>query len=189
MSSPETTNAESIENATDAALEAVTSQQETIVEKDTISAALAAKDAELAKKNSELLKSQAEFENFRKRIRRDAEEELRYAAMPLIRELLPVIDNLERAAQAAGNSEAVKPLVDGVLLVASQFNQALSQIGCQRIESLGKEFDPHMHQALAQEPHVEIAAGYVSRELQAGYKLHERVVRPAQVFVSTGAST
>jgi molecular chaperone GrpE len=181
------TNADN-ESATDAALEAVAehvtaqSQQNG----DQSAASLARVEADLIRTKMDLLKSQAEFENFRKRIRRDAEEEMRYAALPLIRELLPVMDNLERATDAANQAGTAGGLVDGVKLVMNQFNTALSQQGCVRIEALGAEFDPNLHQALAQEASTEHAAGQVSRVLQAGYKLHDRVVRPAQVFVSTG---
>ena len=177
--------------ATDAALEAVAEQVNAQARKngDELGASLARVEADLVRTKMDLLKSQAEFENFRKRIRRDAEEEVRYACLPLIRELLPVIDNLERATQAAEQSGTAGSLADGVKLVAAQFNTALEQHGCLRIAALGEEFDPHLHQALAQEASEEYAAGRVSRVLQAGYKLHERVVRPAQIFVSTGPAT
>ena len=174
--------------ATDAALEAVAENHvaQEMRQGDEIAANLARAEAELARAKMDLLKSSAEFENFRKRIRRDAEEDLRYASLPLIRDLLPVLDNLERATQAAEQSGTAGGLVDGVKLVATQFNTALAQHGCLKLESLGAEFDPHAHQALAQEASAEHAAGHISRVLQSGYKLHDRVVRPAQVFVSTG---
>jgi molecular chaperone GrpE len=153
------------------------------------SARIAELEGDLRRAHNEVLKSQAEFENFRKRMRREMEEESRYAALPLIGELLPVIDNLERATQAATQSPTsadAAGLVDGVKLVIAQFEQALAKNGCLRIDPLGDEFDPHLHMAVMQEPSDEHAAGHVSRVLQSGYKLHDRVVRPAQVFVSTG---
>src|SRR5438094_639506 len=116
-------------NATDAALEAVTDNQResNVADENELGASLARVEADLVRTKMDLLKSQAEFENFRKRIRRDAEEELRYATLPLIRDLLPVIDNLERATQAAeqatGPSTAAG-LIDGVKLVATQLNAA-----------------------------------------------------------------
>lgn len=143
-------------------------------------------EGDLRRTQNEVLKGHAEFENFRKRMRREMEEESRYAALPLITELLPVIDNLERAMQAADQSGSAGALLDGVHMVITQFDAALAKSGCQRIEALGQEFDPHFHMALRQEPSEEHPAGHVCRVLQSGYKLHDRVVRPAQVFVSTG---
>jgi molecular chaperone GrpE len=147
---------------------------------------LAELEGELRRTQNEVLKGQAEFENFRKRMRREMEEESRYAALPLITELLPVIDNLERAMQAADQSGSAGALLDGVHMVITQFDAALAKSGCQKIEALGQEFDPHVHMALRQEPSDEYPAGHVCRVLQSGYKLHDRVVRPAQVFVSMG---
>jgi molecular chaperone GrpE len=143
-------------------------------------------EGELRRTQNEVLKGQAEFENFRKRMRREMEEEARYATLPLITELLPVIDNLERAMQAADQTGSASSLLDGVHMVITQFDAALAKYGCQKIAALGQEFDPHVHMALRQEPSNEHPAGHVCRVLQSGYKLHDRVVRPAQVFVSTG---
>ena len=181
-------------SANDAALEAALSGeagQEPAAGGDTLDFRLAQMEGELRRANNEVLKAQAEFENFRKRMRREMEEETRYAALPLINELLPVIDNLERATQAAEQTGAERTgvaggLLDGVKMVSNQFDAALARYGCEKIEALGQEFDPHLHMALMQEPSREHPAGHVSRVLQSGYKMHDRVVRPAQVFVSTG---
>lgn len=153
---------------------------------ENLEARLAQLDGELRRANNEVLKAQAEFENFRKRMRREMQEESRYATTPLITELLPVIDNLQRATQAAEQSGASGGLVDGVKLVIQQFDQALAKHGCVPIEALGQEFDPHLHAALMQGANADVPAGHVSQVLQSGYKMHDRVVRPAQVFVSTG---
>ena len=141
---------------------------------------------ELQRANNEVLKAQAEMENFRKRMRREMFEEARYAALPLVNELLPALDNLQRAIEAAEQTGATGPLVDGVKMVIGQLEAALAKNGCVKIEALGQEFDPHLHMALMQEPSAEVSAGHVSRVLQSGYKMHDRVVRPVQVFVSTG---
>jgi molecular chaperone GrpE len=143
-------------------------------------------EGELKRANNEVLKAQAEFENFRKRMRREMDDASRYASLPLVGELLPVIDNLERAVQAAEQAGSAGGLVDGVRMVIDQFDAALAKNGCAKIEALGQEFDPHLHMAVMQEASEEHAAGKVSRVLQSGYKMHDRVVRPAQVFVSTG---
>ena len=118
-------------------------------------------------------------------------DERRYAVLPLVRDLLAVLDNLNRAIEAtltrrASEGVADSSLLDGVKLVVSQFEAVLRQHGCTPIETVGQPFDPNQHQAIAQEPSDQYPAGTVTRAAQIGYKLHDRVVRPAQVLVSTG---
>lgn len=173
------------ETTNDAALEAALSEPANS-SGEGVQTRIAELEGELRRTQNEVLKGHAEFENFRKRMRREMEEESRYAALPLITELLPVIDNLERAMQAADQAGSASSLLDGVHMVITQFDAALVKSGCRKIEALGQEFDPHIHMALRQEPSEEYPAGHVCRVLQSGYKLHDRVVRPAQVFVSTG---
>ena len=143
-------------------------------------------EAELHEAGERLLRSQAELENYRKRARREMEDERRYATLPLVRDLLPIIDNLERALEAAQQTTDSKGLLEGVKMVLAQFVAALAQHQCVKIETVGTTFDPHLHQAIAQEASAEHAAGIITRSAQVGYKLHDRVVRPAQVFVSIG---
>ena len=144
--------------------------------------------AEVQAAEDRALRAQAELENYRKRAQREMLEERKYASLPLIRDLLPVIDNLDRALAAAVQSQNAASLLEGIKMVANQFNHVLQQHSCTRIATTGTGFDPNLHQALAQEASPEHAAGIVTREVQVGYSLHDRVVRPAQVFVSTGAS-
>ncbi len=180
------------ENANDAALEAaLDSKPEPLGKASTQdkSVQIAQLEGELQRANNEVLKAQAETENFRKRMRREMLEELRYAGLPLISEILPVIDNLQRAIDAAEQSGAGGGLVEGVKIVITQLEAALAKSGCLKIEALAQEFDPHVHMAVMQEASAEIPAGHVSRVLQSGYKMHDRVVRPAQVFVSTGPAS
>jgi molecular chaperone GrpE len=142
---------------------------------------------DLAEANDRVLRTQAELDNFRKRSRREMEEERRYAVIPFARDLLSIVDNLERALEAAQSGNDGAGLLEGVKMVASQLQNVLAQHHCVRIETVGKAFDPNVHQAIAQEPSQEFPAGTVSREAQSGYKLYDRVIRPSQVFVSTGA--
>ena len=142
--------------------------------------------AEVQAAEDRALRSQAELENYRKRAQREMVEERKYASLPLIRDLLPVIDNLDRALAAAVQSQNAASLLEGIKMVANQFNHVLQQHHCTRIATTGTGFDPNLHQAIAQEPSVEHVSGIVTREVQVGYSLHDRVVRPAQVFVSTG---
>jgi molecular chaperone GrpE len=143
--------------------------------------------AELREANDRVLRVQAELENYRKRMRRELDEERKYASLPLLRSLLPVVDNLQRAIAAAEQNPASGGLLEGVKMVVAQISGLLEQHDCKKIPALGAPFDPHLHEALAQESSAQVPAGAVSREMQPGYVLHERVVRPAQVFVSTGA--
>ncbi len=136
----------------------------------------------------EILRGRAELENFRKRMQRDTEQQLKFANVPLVRDLLDVIDNLNRAVDAARAGESnTKALIDGVHMVSQQFSQVLSKHGCKPIEALGAEFDPNFHAAVTQMPSLEFAAGKVAQEVAVGFVLHDRVIRPAQVIVSTGS--
>jgi len=146
-------------------------------------------EGELREANERALRAQAELDNFRKRARREAEEERRYAALPLIRDLLSVMDNLDRALEAAEKTQQGSGLVEGVKMVAIQFTTYLEQHGCRKIPAIGLAFNPHHHEAIAQEPSGEVAAGHVTRIARNGYQLHDRVVRPAQVLVSTGPAS
>lgn len=136
----------------------------------------------------EALRARAEMENFRKRMQRDSEQQLKYANMPLVRDLLDVWDNLQRALDAANaDDDATKSLREGVGMVSQQMTDALAKYGCKRIEALGKEFDPNVHEAISQMPSEEYEKGVVMNEVAVGYLLHDRVVRPSHVIVSTGS--
>jgi molecular chaperone GrpE len=139
---------------------------------------------DLTEANEKFLRGQAELENYRKRIRREMEEERRYALLPFAKDLLTVVDNLERAIASGQEGQG---LLEGVKMVSAQLQNVLNQHQCVRIETVGQPFDPNVHQAIAQEASNEHPAGTVTREAQSGYKLFDRVIRPAQVFVSTGA--
>ncbi len=136
-----------------------------------------------------VLLAQADLENFRKRARRDAEESTRYAVMPLIRDILPCIDNLQRAIEAQEQSDAeanaASGLLDGVKMVSQQLLKALEQHHCRRVPDSG-EFDPNVHEALLHQPSDEIPAGSIVMSTQTGFQLHDRLIRPAQVIVSRG---
>ena len=155
-------------------------------------ASLEASEVEIAKLRADLedasdrvLRAQAEMENYRKRIRREMEDERRYASLPLLGDLLPVIDNLQRAIAAAEKSGATGGLLDGVKLVARGLEAALARHDCKKIDALGKPFDPAFHQAISQQPSADHPPHTVILVAQDGYTLHDRVVRPAQVIVST----
>lgn len=133
-----------------------------------------------------VLRAQAELENFRRRTRREMDESLKYANQPLLADLLPVIDNVYRAVSAASNDSEAKSLLEGFLMVAQQLLDALSKHGCSRMDALGEPFDPNLHEAMLQQPSDEYESGNVMQVVQEGYTLHDRVLRPAHVIISTG---
>lgn len=146
-------------------------------------------EQQLAEAVDRELKAQAELENFRKRIYRDTEQTLKYASLPLIRDLLEVLDNLARATDAASNSPDASGLLDGVKMVQQQMTAVFAKHHCKPIAGLGSTFDPNVHQAIAQSPSDDYPAGQVMLEASTGYLLHDRVIRPSHVIVSTGKPT
>ena len=140
--------------------------------------------AELEEARDESLRARAELENFRKRKQRETQEDRRYANMTLMREILPVLDNLTRAIEAAHKTSDLDGLLEGVKMVDEQLLEILRKHHCQRIESTGREFDPNLHEAISQQHSDEHPPGTVLLETQTGYQLHDRVVRPSQVIVS-----
>lgn len=148
-----------------------------------LSAELAAQQAETERIRDLYLRERAEMENFKKRIQRDHSESLRYAAAQLTRDLADVIDNLERAVDAASGGNG-QPLVDGVRLVLQGALDALARHGITRIDATGEAFDPSRHEAVASVPTPDAEPNRVLQQFQPGYALHDRVVRPAKVSVS-----
>jgi molecular chaperone GrpE len=141
--------------------------------------------AEIEQAKDRELRAHAELENYRKRAHRQIEEERRYADLPLMKELLPVLDNVHRAIDAAQKTPDVASLLQGFRLVAEQLEGALARHHCVPIAALHEPFDPHRHQAIAQQPSAEHPPNTVLLVTQAGFQLHDRVVRPSQVIVST----
>lgn len=141
---------------------------------------------EVREANDRALRAVAELENYRKRVRREMEDERRYAALPVMRDILNVMDNLQRAIESAEKNNATNGLLEGVKMVAIQLETYLEQHNCKRIAAVGTNFDPNFHEAIAQEASTEHASGIVTRVARHGFQLHDRVIRPAQVMVSTG---
>ncbi len=141
--------------------------------------------AKLAEERFErLLRLQAEFENYRKRANKERAEFLQYATEDLICDLLPVMDNFDRAIESAKNSNNSEALLQGIEMVQKQMKEVLGRKGLGRIESLGKEFNPNEHEAMAHVESDEHPESTVLEELQPGYRLKEKVIRPAIVKVS-----
>jgi molecular chaperone GrpE len=131
-----------------------------------------------------LLRTAAEFDNYRKRMDRDRRDLADHAAGEAIKDLLPIIDNLERALQASAQDD---PLRKGVELIHKQMLEMLRKRGVTPIEALGADFDPNVHEAVTHEESDQHREGEVMEELQRGYKVGERLLRPAMVKVAKGA--
>jgi molecular chaperone GrpE len=151
--------------------------------------ALSAKIEECKALNDKYVRLAAEFENYKRLSQRDQRDQIRYGNEQILKELLPVVDNLERAIKAArdkgGNGDA---LVQGVELTLKQLIGTLHKFGVQTIESVGQPFDPNAHQAVSQSPSETVPAQHVAEEYQRGYRLHDRTIRAAMVSVSSGPS-
>ncbi|MBK9925666.1 MAG: nucleotide exchange factor GrpE [Anaerolineales bacterium] len=138
-------------------------------------------DAKLSEFKDSWLRSQAEFQNYKKRIERDNELNKFSMKGDIIKKLLPVLDDLERALQ---NRPADDLWASGVELIARKFQNVLDGEGIKRIEAVGAEFDPNFHEAISNEPSEEVESGHVIAVVQNGYMLGERVIRPALVRVA-----
>jgi molecular chaperone GrpE len=134
-----------------------------------------------------LLRTQAELDNFRKRSRRELEDERRYAELPLLRDLLPVVDNVSRAIEAAQKNADATSLLEGFRMVSQQLSSVLERHHCKPIKALHEQFDPHLHEAIMQQPSNEVPENSVLMVTQEGYQVHGRVIRPSQVIVSKKA--
>lgn len=131
-----------------------------------------------------LQRTRADFDNYQKRVQRDLAQERRYAYRPLALDLLPILDNLDRAVAAAKQSGQNDALLQGVAMVQTQFLEALRRHGITRIEAQGLPFDPHVHEAVMQQPAANVAPNTVVQVLEQGFLMHDQVLRPARVIVS-----
>ncbi|MBI3863506.1 MAG: nucleotide exchange factor GrpE [Planctomycetia bacterium] len=149
-----------------------------------LKAALAERDALKQK----WLLAVADLDNYRRRMQKEAEQERRYAVLPLARDILPALDNLQRALESAKSGGDVAQLAQGVQMVARQFDDILARHSVVPIAAVGQPFDPNLHQALQQMPAPDKPPMTVLTECERGYTLHERVVRPSTVIVAAPAS-
>jgi len=130
-------------------------------------------------------RSVAEMENVRKRMLREIDQERQYRSLPIVRDLLPVIDNLTRAVQAAEKAQDVEQLVQGIKMVLQQFDETLARHSITPIPTVGEPFDPNLHEAVLQQPNAHQPPMTVLMEVEKGFKMHDRVVRPSKVIVSS----
>lgn len=148
--------------------------------------ALKAQAAKAQEYLDRLLRTAADFDNFKKRVARERAEAAKYMHAPLLLKLLPVLDNLENALHAANHSPDanVQALREGVSLIQQQLKTALGEVGLEEIDALNQKFDPHWHEAVSHEESVEVPDGHVLRQVRKGYKLRDRLLRPASVVVA-----
>lgn len=137
----------------------------------------------------QLLRCAAEMENLKKRLERQRAELVQFANENLCKELLPVLDNLERALDHGRQFEAPEPMLEGLELVHQNFLKTLDKFGVTPIESVGQQFDPAFHHAVMEEEAPELADQTVTKELQKGYLMQTRLLRPAMVVVSRNLNT
>lgn len=133
-----------------------------------------------------LLRTTADFENFKKRAAREKIESAQYASASLLQKLLPVLDNFEMALAAAQTAQGDKlaSLQSGVLMIQQQLKSALAENGLEEIDAAGKPFDPNFHEAISQQESADVPEGSVLQQLRKGYRLKDRLLRPATVIVA-----
>ncbi len=145
---------------------------------------LALKEAEAAANYDKFVRAAADLDNYKKRAAKEKTEALKYGNETLLRDILPLLDGIDRALQHATKSEDFEAFRQGLVVLRDQFLQALEKHGVQRIESLGKDFDPNFHEAMLQVETDEHDHNKVIEEYEKGYLLNGRLLRPARVSVS-----
>lgn len=170
------------DNNTDTTTDSEEDQEETQVDP---------KDAEIENLQNEVqqneekyLRLYAEFENYKRRIQKENQTMKEYQAQSVLNDILPTIDNIERALQIDGEDEQFVSLKKGVQMVYDSLLKALQDNGLEKIETEGQTFDPNFHQAVMQDNNDDFESGQITQELQAGYKLKDRVLRPSMVKVN-----
>ncbi len=145
---------------------------------------LAQAQQQVAELKDRLLRSQADWDNSRKRILREKEEAVRYASEALLEKLLPVLDNFEMGMEAAKTATDAKAISQGFEMVLAQLQQVMKEAGVEAVDAVGHPFDPHRHEALGHHESDDHPEGHVLRQMRKGYKLKDRLLRPASVFVA-----
>jgi molecular chaperone GrpE len=161
------------------------------IEEDTPERQLADALADAAEQKDHFLRVSAEFENYKKRMMREKATAMKYAGEPIIRDILPTIDNLERAivqgqAEGIDAEKGLASLIEGVQLTLKSLVSTLEKLEVTPIESVGQAFDPTCHEALTMEPSDTVPANYVLNEFEKGYQYKDRLLRAAKVIVSAG---
>jgi len=178
-------NANTIENLDALAPDITSAAEETNLVTD-LQLALAAKAEEVRGLNDKYLRLAAEFDNYKRLIQRDQRDQIRFGNEQLLKELLPVLDNLERAIKASQEGGDSNVLIQGVDLTLKQLTGVLSRFHVKPVETVGQLFNPATHQSVTSVASKKIPEQHVVEEFQRGYLLHDRILRAAMVSVSTG---
>lgn len=193
MANEKDTVIENTEEETEEVLETIEQVEAELVEdreneaQDELSKAnerIAELEAKLEEAESRILRNQADFENYKRRVRLDQETATTYRAQSIISDLLPALDNFERALQIEAKDDHSKSILQGMDMVYRSIVEALKKEGVEPIEAVGVPFDPHVHQAVMQVEDPDVESNVVIEEFQKGYKLKDRVLRPSMVKVN-----
>ncbi|SUM46606.1 co-chaperone GrpE [Staphylococcus intermedius NCTC 11048] len=145
---------------------------------------IASLKAEVDAKEEQYLRLYAEFENYKRRIQNEAQTQKKYQAQKVLTDVLPALDNFERALKIEGDDESFNSLKKGVEMVYDSLLKALEDNGLEKIKTEGEQFDPNFHQAVMQDENPDFESGQITEELQAGYQLKDRVLRASMVKVN-----
>ena len=171
--------------ATDEGEDSVEEEKEVSDREPTVEERVADAESKYKEMQDRYLRLNAEFDNYKKRMMRENSDRLKYFNMELIKELLPSVDNLERAISHAGDENSdLENMIEGLQMVYKGMQEAFGKFGVSEIESIGKEFDPNCHQAVGMIESQEVPENHVAEECLKGYYLHDRIIRPTMVRVS-----
>ena len=149
---------------------------------------VASMQADLDRFRDLAMRSQADFENYKKRCAREKDEAIRFANAGFLERLIPILDNFELGLQAAKATGGQSAVVDGMSMVSRQLQDFLIGCGIETVDATGQPFNPNIHEAIAQEESAEVQEGHVIRQVRKGYRLKDRLIRPANVVVSKGVA-
>lgn len=197
---PETEATEQAQQAEQAVAEEVTAEEQAALETDPLAeeaepelqtvaelmSQLEVAQAEVAAMKDQMLRGQADIQNIRRRAEQDVEKAHKFGVEKFATEMLAIVDNLERAIEAAGDDEAVKPMREGVEMTLNMFVSGLAKFNVEQVNPEGEPFNPELHQAMSMVPAEGVAANTVVAVMQKGYTLNGRLVRPAMVMVAKG---
>lgn len=170
----------------EAETEVAAEETEASADADKLAQDLVAATAEIESLKDQMLRIQAEAQNVRRRAEQDVEKAHKFGVEKFANEMLPIVDSLERAIEAFGDDEALKPMREGVEMTMNMFLSGLDKFEMKQVNPKGEMFDPALHQAMSMIPVPDTAANTVVEVMQKGYTLHGRLVRPAMVIVAKG---
>jgi molecular chaperone GrpE len=174
---------EVIENETKPVEETAPPVEETLTQEQI--AELKEQAAKARENHERLMRAAADLENYKKRAARERQEAIKYANESLLERLIPVLDNFEMALTAANApNTSVESLQSGIGMIQQQLKSAMSDVGLEEIDASGKPFDPNLHEAISQQESADAPEGQVVQQLRKGYKLRDRLLRPASVVVA-----